>query len=199
MAWVPLLPRAKADIEVHCAPLSCSVLQPFSVQHPWQPEPDDWSRDETCLPSQMEPSRVRLCDPMDCSLPGYSIHGILQARILKWVDFSFFRGSSQPRDQTQVLTLQADSLLSKPPGKPHYSSGSLQNIPRTGHPVPWKGLGTFRGSLPGYLWRTPLMDQPLLFYPIKSEFLCQDHTWTAAAEQKYQTEVQRSRQGHCLK
>ena len=43
-----------------------------------------------------------LCNPMDCSPPGSSIHGILQARILKWVAISFSRGSSQPRDQTQV-------------------------------------------------------------------------------------------------
>ena len=39
-----------------------------------------------------------LCDPMDCSPPGSSIHGILQARILEWVAISFSRGSSQPRD-----------------------------------------------------------------------------------------------------
>ena len=43
-----------------------------------------------------------LCNPMICSLPGSSIHGILQARILKWVDIPFSRGSSQPRDRTQV-------------------------------------------------------------------------------------------------
>ena len=41
-------------------------------------------------------SRVRLCDPMDCSPPGSFIHGILQARILEWVAISFSRGSSQP-------------------------------------------------------------------------------------------------------
>ena len=40
--------------------------------------------------------------PMDCSLPGSSIHGILQARILYWVAISFSRGSSRPRDQTPV-------------------------------------------------------------------------------------------------
>ena len=39
-----------------------------------------------------------LCDPMDCSLPGSSIHGILQARILKWVAMASSRGSPQPRD-----------------------------------------------------------------------------------------------------
>ena len=43
-----------------------------------------------------------LCDPMDCSLPGSSLHGILQANILEWVAISFSRGSSQPRDRTWV-------------------------------------------------------------------------------------------------
>ena len=43
-----------------------------------------------------------LCDPMDCSLPGSSVHGILQARILEWVAILFFGGSSQPWDRTQV-------------------------------------------------------------------------------------------------
>ena len=43
-----------------------------------------------------------LCDPMDCSLPGSSVHGILQARILEWVAMPSSRASSQPRDQTQV-------------------------------------------------------------------------------------------------
>ena len=41
-------------------------------------------------------------NPMDCSLPGSSVHGILQARILEWVAVPFSRGSSQPRDPTQV-------------------------------------------------------------------------------------------------
>ena len=43
-----------------------------------------------------------LCDPVDGSPPGSSIHGILQARILEWVAISFSRGSSWPRDRTQV-------------------------------------------------------------------------------------------------
>ena len=42
------------------------------------------------------------CDPMDYSSPGYSVHGILQARILERVATPFPRGSSQPRDGTQV-------------------------------------------------------------------------------------------------
>ena len=40
------------------------------------------------------------CDPEDCSPPGSSVHGILQARILEWVAISFSRGSSRPSDQT---------------------------------------------------------------------------------------------------
>ncbi|CAM9632051.1 unnamed protein product [Rangifer tarandus platyrhynchus] len=58
------------------------------------------------------------CDPMDCSLPGSSVHGILQTRILEWVAIPFSRGSSQPRDRSGSLALQADSLLSEIPGKP---------------------------------------------------------------------------------
>ena len=43
-----------------------------------------------------------LCNPMDCSLPGSSVHGILRARILEYAAIPFSRGFSQPRDQTQV-------------------------------------------------------------------------------------------------
>ena len=47
-------------------------------------------------------SCLTLCSPMNHSLPGSSVHGILQARIPEWVAISFPRGSSQLRDQTQV-------------------------------------------------------------------------------------------------
>ena len=43
-----------------------------------------------------------LCNAMDYSLPGSSVHGILQARILEWIAILSYRGSSQPRDQTYV-------------------------------------------------------------------------------------------------
>ena len=52
-----------------------------------------------CAWSVTTESCLTLCDPMDCSSPGSSIHGILQARILEWIAISFSRGSSQPRDQ----------------------------------------------------------------------------------------------------
>ena len=59
-----------------------------------------------------------ICDPMDCSPPGSSVHGIFQARILEWIAISFSRGSSRPRDGTGSLVLQADSLLTELRGKP---------------------------------------------------------------------------------
>ena len=52
--------------------------------------------------SEVAPSCPTLGNHMDCSLPGSSIHGIFQARILEWVTISFSRGSPQPRDQTWV-------------------------------------------------------------------------------------------------
>ena len=65
-----------------------------------------------CMHIQLGPT---LCNPMDCSPPGSSVPGILQARILEWVAISSSRGSSQPRDQTHVVSpvfpvLQVDSL-----------------------------------------------------------------------------------------
>ena len=63
------------------------------------------------VPNTQEESEVKvlvaqscptLCDPLDCSPPGSSVHGILQARILEWVVISFSRGSFQPRDQTLI-------------------------------------------------------------------------------------------------
>ena len=52
--------------------------------------------------SEVAQSCPTLCDPVDCSPPGSSAHGILQARILEWVAISFSRGSSQLKDWTQV-------------------------------------------------------------------------------------------------
>ena len=61
---------------------------------------------------------LTLWDPMDCSLPGSSVHRILQARILEWVAILFSRGSSQPRDQTQVSHIAGRFFTTEPLGKP---------------------------------------------------------------------------------
>ena len=57
-----------------------------------------------------------LCDPMDCSLQGSSVHGILQARILEWVAIPFSRGSPNPEVEPGSSILQADALSYEPPG-----------------------------------------------------------------------------------
>ena len=66
--------------------------------------------------SEVAQSCPTLCDPMDCSIPDSSVHGIFQARVLEWIAISFSRGSSRPRDQTHV-----SALPPKPPGKPMMS------------------------------------------------------------------------------
>ena len=58
-------------------------------------------QDSTESESEVAHLCLTLCDPMDCSLPGSSIHEIFQARVLEWVAISFSRGSSQPRNRTQ--------------------------------------------------------------------------------------------------
>ena len=66
-------------------------------------------------------SHVWLCDPMDCSPPGSSVHGILQVRILEWVAIRFSRGSSWPRDWTCISCsscIAGRLFTSEPPGKP---------------------------------------------------------------------------------
>ena len=62
---------------------------------------DGWRRGPALVYSAAQ-SYPTLCDPRDCNLPGSSVHGILQARILEWVDVLFSKGSSQPRDLTRV-------------------------------------------------------------------------------------------------
>ena len=68
---------------------------------------------------------LTLCDPMDCSLPASSVHGILQARILEWVAIPFSRGSSWPRNWTwvshiagRVFTIWATRETPKTDSKP---------------------------------------------------------------------------------
>ena len=70
-----------------------------------------------CLVTQSCPT---LCDSMDCSPPGSSVHGILQARILGWVAISCSRGSSWPKDWTQVSCLASGFFTTKSSQKPKH-------------------------------------------------------------------------------
>ena len=60
---------------------------------------------------------LTLCDPMDCSPPGSSVHGVLHARILEWVAIPFSRGPSRPRDRTHVswVSCLADGFFTTEP------------------------------------------------------------------------------------
>ena len=65
-------------------------------------------------------SCLTLCDPMECSLPDCSVHGILQARIPEWAAMHSFRGSSQPKDQTHISCRSCTAggfFTTEPPGK----------------------------------------------------------------------------------
>ena len=72
--------------------------------------------DKTESESFVIQSCLTLCNPTDCSPPGSSAHRFLQARILELVAIPFSRASSQPKDQTWVFSLQADSLPFETPG-----------------------------------------------------------------------------------
>ena len=73
-----------------------------------------------------------LCDPVDCSLRGSSIHRILQARILEWVAISFSRESSQPRNRTQVSHIAGRCFTLPREGKPQGNQASHQGNPKRG-------------------------------------------------------------------
>ena len=73
---------------VHCW-WECKMEEPL-----WQTV-SRFTRNDLCQP-------LSFCDPMNCSLPGISVHGTLQARILEWVVISSSKGSYSPRDRTQI-------------------------------------------------------------------------------------------------
>ena len=118
-----------------------------------------------CSESEVTQSCPTLCDPLDCSPPGSSVHGVLQARILEWVPISFSGDLPDPGMEAVSPALQADALLSEPPGRslPHtvwfhlYHSWGLPggsagkesacNVEDLGS-IP--GLGRFPGEGKGY-------------------------------------------------
>ena len=96
--------------------------------------------------SEVAQSCLTLCNPVDCSLPGFSIYGILQARIMEWVTISFPRGSYRPRDRTRVsciggrhfnLWATREARIMK--WKPHIENGRLK-IPSTLKPKSYKNI-----------------------------------------------------------
>ena len=109
-------------------------------------------------------SCLTLCDSMDCSPPGSSVHGILQARILEWVAMPSSRGSSHPPQESNqhllnLLHWQAGSLPLPPPGKPFFGGTCPNSVKHTtflckyslGSPVPkvvWVSFGDSEATCP---------------------------------------------------
>ena len=94
--------------------------------------------------SEVAQSCPTLCDPMDYSLPGSSVHGVFQARILEWVVISFSRRSSQSRDWTWVSLIVGRCLTIWATGKSSsiwVYLGALYSVPLIYTsvlvPIPW--------------------------------------------------------------
>ena len=79
-----------------------SLFEDLFVTERWKKIPYLW-KSSACMHAKSLQLCLTLCDPMDCSLPGFSVYGILQARIMEWVAISFSRGSSRPRDHTLLI------------------------------------------------------------------------------------------------
>ena len=103
-----VLQNNSTTLKILCVPQIHPSLPPCS----WQPMNFLLSPCSTVLVAQL---CLTLCDPMDCSSPGSSVHGILQARILEWVAISFSGDLPDPGIET-VSCIGGRFLLSKPPG-----------------------------------------------------------------------------------
>ena len=101
--------------QTHVSCISALAGEFFTTEPPGKPN----SISERKVKLLVARSSPTFCNPMDWGPPGSSVHGFLQARILEWVAMPFSRGSSWPSDQTKSSALQADFLLSEPPGKPY--------------------------------------------------------------------------------
>ena len=104
----------------------------------------DWVRESTgrnkprlrkmlraCLRAQ---SCLTLCDPMDCSPPGSSVHGVLQTTRLEWVAISYSRGSSHPGITPTSPALAGSFFTTEPPGTPKEAASS--GLPRLSSGTP---------------------------------------------------------------
>ena len=112
---------------------------------------------------------VWVCNPMDCSLPGTSVHGILQARLLEGVAIFYFRGSSQPRDWTHVLSPALANGFSTTalPGKPwgQKEAGLMRKTLETVRVLEQEPRGAWTGLWPLFL-KCPGAQGPVSVAPL---------------------------------
>ena len=95
----PTHPRTYTHIHAHTCTYKHTHMHAYAYTHT-----HTYTCAHTCESVKVLVAQLclTLCDPMDCSLPGFSVHEILQARILEWVAIPFPRGSSEPRGWTRV-------------------------------------------------------------------------------------------------
>ena len=92
----------------------------------------------SCLVAQSCPT---LCDPMDCSPPDSTVHGILEARILEWVAISCSRGSSDPGTEPRSPALAGGFFTTMPPGKPTAAPSPSSSLWGPHPDLPWVSYG----------------------------------------------------------
>ena len=103
----------------------------------------------------MHACSVNLCDPMDCSSPGSSVHGIFQARILEWIAIPFSRGFSQFRDWIHISCIGRQILYHWDPWEaPYRMISSVQSLSRV------RLCDPMTCSMPGLLVRQQLPEFP---------------------------------------
>ena len=98
LEWVAM-PSSRGSFQPRERTCTSYIADGFFIQWvTWEAPIMHWKKSER----EVAQSCPILSDPVDCSPPGSSVHGILRARVLEWIAISFSRGSSQPRDPTRV-------------------------------------------------------------------------------------------------
>ena len=119
-------------------------------------------------------SHVQLCNPMDCSLPDSSVHGIFQARVLEWIAISFSRRSSQPRDRTWASRIVGRRVTvwatREVPGVLGYSTWDHKELDMT----EWLKLFIFTLKCVMSIWQKYVMSH---LYPTLLQAWCACYAW----------------------
>ena len=97
--------QLQLDFDLHQGNISCKDGYNKGQKRKTEQQQQIWFVKSADLTMWSRSVVSNFCDPMNCNLPGSSVHGILQARILQWVAISFSRGSSWPRDGTRVSSM----------------------------------------------------------------------------------------------
>ena len=124
----------------HDNPLQYPLLENPMDRGTWKPTVHGIAKNWTWLKwLEVAQSCLTLCDPMDCSLSGFSVHGISQARVLEWIAISFFRGSSWPRDWTKVSHIvgRCFTILATREVLKRLNTQHIAELTRWSHSFPW--------------------------------------------------------------